>query len=59
MKTKQQTLENRFNAIQDGFDYLVTIAEYNQSVKEAKTQRELEAIIKRFNKQLDKQGVSE
>jgi len=60
MKTtqQQQNLETRFGQIKDGFDYLVTVSEYNEAVNKAKTQRELEAIVKRFGKQLDKQGVT-
>ena len=56
--TQQQNLETRLGQIKDGFDYLVTVGEYNEAVNKAKTQRELDAVVKRFGKQLDKQGVT-
>jgi len=60
MKTqKQEQLERRFNQIPDGIDYMITVAQYNESMSQAKTQQQRDAIVKRFNKQLTKQGVAQ
>jgi response regulator RpfG family c-di-GMP phosphodiesterase len=58
MTKQKHDLETRLGQIKDGFDYLVTVSEYNEAVNKAKTQRELDAVVKRFGKQLDKQGVT-